>query len=146
MCTKSACFDPGTRQPDQFSCEMFYFFSGEAILGVANGENGGNGSPSNGFCGTNGGIGGLAIGLGSQTNGENGQNGGVAVGARSDANGGGVALNGGNTNGISGGIALNGGQGHLGCNVAIGNHCLNVPGRQLHHSINRINKLIQYLK
>jgi hypothetical protein len=35
---------------------MFYFFSGEAILGVANGENGGNGSPSNGFCGTNGGI------------------------------------------------------------------------------------------
>jgi hypothetical protein len=73
----------------------------------------------------------LAIGLGSQTNGENGQNGGVAVGARSDANGGGVALNGGNTNGISGGIALNGGQGHLGCNVAIGNHCLNVPGRQL---------------
>ena len=99
------------------------------------------------FVALYGGIGGLAIGLGSQTNGENGQNGGVAVGARGDANGGGVALNGGNTNGMRGGVALNGGQGHLGCNVAIGNRCLNVPGRQLHQdSINWINKLIQYLK
>jgi hypothetical protein len=47
----------------------------------------------------------------------------------SDANGGGVALNSGNTNGMSGGIALNGGQDHQGCNVAIGAQCFNVPGR-----------------
>jgi hypothetical protein len=42
-------------------------------------------------------------------------------------NGGGVALNGGDTNG--GGVALNGGDTHPGCNIAIGTQCFNMPGR-----------------
>jgi hypothetical protein len=71
----------------------------------------------------------LALGPGSEANDAKGQNGGVAVGAGSDANGEGVALNGGNTNDMSGGVALNGGQDHPGCNVAIGSQCFNVPGR-----------------
>ena len=62
-------------------------------------------------------------------NGANGQKGGLAIGVGSIANGGGLALNGGNTNGIVGGIALNGGQVHTSCNVAIGSQCFNVPGR-----------------
>ena len=66
---------------------------------------------------------------GSEANGANGHNGGVAVGTGSDANGGGLALDGGNTNVMRSGIALNGGQDHPGCNVAIGSQCFNVPGR-----------------
>ena len=64
----------------------------------------------------------------SESKSKNGQNGGFAIGAGSDANGGGVALNGGNTNDMSSGVALNGGQDHQGCNVAIGSQCFNVPG------------------
>jgi hypothetical protein len=41
----------------------------------------------------------------------------------SNANGGGVALNGGDTNG--GGVALNGGDTHPGCNIALGAQCFN---------------------
>jgi hypothetical protein len=62
------------------------------------------------------------------TNGSGGS-GGFAVGPRNSADGGGVALNDGNTNDMSGGIALNGGQDHPGCNIAIGTKCFNLPGR-----------------
>ncbi len=50
------------------------------------------------------------MGPGGEADGANGHHGGLAVDAGSNANGGGVALNGGNTNDISGGVALNGGQ------------------------------------
>jgi hypothetical protein len=94
----------------------------QALLGgTANGQNGTESG--------NGGAGGLAVGHGAVANGANGQKGGLAIGVGSNANGGDIALDGGNTNGIVGGIALNGGQVHTSCNVAIGSHCFNVPGR-----------------
>jgi hypothetical protein len=70
--------------------------------GTANGESGN----SNG----NGGDGGLALGQGAVANGENGHR-----GLGSNANGGGVALDGGVT--------------HLGCNITIDHDCFNQPGR-----------------
>jgi len=46
---------------------------------------------------------------------QNGHNGGFAIGAGSEANG--------------GGVALNGGHDHPDCSIAIGPQCINQPGR-----------------
>ena len=73
----------------------------DEFVAIATGGNGGDGNAANGFCGANGGVGGMAIGTASVADGGNG------VGSQNGGNGG-IAINGGTASRASGSTSGNG--------------------------------------